>query len=134
MKQILEHINVSVKSLSPTEAFLTAALPDFQRRGGGFAPGYGPWIHVGNEQFYVSLTEVPDLPPGGNLSHAGFVVDDLEVLMERLSKAGYQPSLATALNSHPWRRRIYYEDGNGLEWEFVEYLTEDLAQRNDYSH
>ena len=134
MKQILEHINVSVSSLSPTEVFLTSAFPDFQRRGGGFAPGYGPWIHVGNEQFYVSLTEVPQRQAGGGFGHAGFVVEDLDALMERLSQAGYQPSLDTALNSHPWRRRIYYEDGNGLEWEFVQYLSDDVAQRNDYSH
>ncbi len=31
------------------------------------------------------------------------------------------------------RTRIYFLDGTGTEWEFVEYLSEDPAERNDYS-
>ena len=54
--------------------------------------------------------------------------------MARLAVAGMQPSDVSALDEHPYRRRVYYIDGNGLDWEFVEYLSEDLACRNDYSH
>jgi hypothetical protein len=53
--------------------------------------------------------------------------------MARLSAAGFEPADASALDSHPFRRRVYYIDGNGLDWEFVQYLSQDPAQRNDYS-
>jgi hypothetical protein len=35
------------------------------------------------------------------------------------------------ITDHPARRRIYYHDPEGNDWEFVEYRTTDPAQRND---
>ena len=61
------------------------------------------------------------------------VVDDIEALMSRLSAAGYEAADDSALDDHPHRRRVYYIDGNGLDWEFVEYRSEVDEERNDYS-
>lgn len=134
MKQILEHINLSVPSIAATEAFLLAALPEYRRRGEGSDPRFGPWVHIGDETSYISLTEMAGAPYPESFSHAGFCVADIGALRARLAEAGYQPSDEHAMQGHPYRQRIYFIDGNGLEWEFVQYLSADDGERNDYSH
>jgi hypothetical protein len=44
--------------------------------------------------------------------------------------AGYRDS--TPPNAHPHRRRLYFYDPEGNDWEFVQYLSQDPAERNDY--
>ena len=132
--QTLEHIHVNVSSIAATERFLKLAVPEYCPRGGGKARGYGEWLHIGTATNYIALTEVKGSKPIENLRHIGLVVDDIDALIQRLQAAGIEPSDASALDEHPHRRRVYYCDDNGLDWEFVEYLCEDPAQRNDYSH
>lgn len=131
--QILEHIHLSVASIEATERFLKLAIPQYAPRGGGVDPLYGKWLHIGTASNYIALTEVKGVGPIKNLRHIGLVTDDIDALVSRLQAAGIEPSDASALDGHSHRRRVYYCDDNGLEWEFVEYLTEDLALRNDYS-
>jgi len=59
-------------------------------------------------------------------------VQSVDEMMARLQQQGYQPDDVASLDSHPYRRRVYYLDGNGIEWEFIEYLSDDPAKRNDY--
>ena len=132
--RILEHIHVNVDSIEATESFLRAALPEIVRRGGGHADEYGEWVHLGTAREYIALTEVQGTQIPAELRHIGLVVDDVESLMTRLERAGFQPSDSSALDSNPYRRRVYYIDDNGLPWEFVQYLSEDATLRNDYSH
>lgn len=132
--QILEHIHISVASIEATERFLLLAVPQYSRRGGGEDQEYGEWLHIGTATNYIALTEVKDAKCSKNLRHIGLVVDDIDALIVRLQAAGIAPSDTSAMDGHPHRRRVYYCDGNGLDWEFVEYLCEDPAQRNDYSH
>jgi catechol 2,3-dioxygenase-like lactoylglutathione lyase family enzyme len=66
--------------------------------------------------------------PGVN--HLGFEVDDVEALRDRLKSAGYEDS--TVPNEHPYRKRVYFYDHEGNDWEFVQYLTNDPAKRNYY--
>ena len=54
-----------------------------------------------------------------------------EPVRERLKSAGYQDS--TPVNNHPYRKRIYFFDDDGNDWEFVQYLTDDPAKRHDYT-
>ena len=61
----------------------------------------------------------------------GFVVDDAEAVKRRCLEAGYKEGFVTG--PHPYRKRVYILDKEGLEWEFVEYLSEDVEKRNDYS-
>ena len=37
------------------------------------------------------------------------------------------------VDDHPARRRIYFYDPDGNDWEFIEYTSADPAMRNDYS-
>jgi uncharacterized glyoxalase superfamily protein PhnB len=57
-------------------------------------------------------------------------VDDVEALCERMKSAGYRES--TPPNKHPYRKRRYFYDAEGNDWEFVQYLSQDPAERNDY--
>lgn len=132
--QILEHIHVSVASIEATEQFLKLAVPEYCPRGGDVDPNYGRWLHIGTATNYIALTEVEGAKPIAGLRHIGMVVEDINALINRLQMAGIEPSDASALDEHPHRRRVYYCDDNGLDWEFVEYLSEDLSLRNDYSH
>ena len=66
--------------------------------------------------------------PGVN--HLGYEVDDVEALRERLQSAGYKDSTPT--NAHPHRKRLYFYDPEGNDWEFVQYLSPDPAERHDY--
>ena len=131
--QILEYIHVNVDSIAKTARFMVVAVPDYPMRGGGDAEGFGPWAHLGDESSYMALTEVRDSKVPAEIRHIGIVVDDVNALMERLAKAGFEPTDLSALNEHPSRKRVYYTDGNGLDWEFVQYLVETAAERNDYS-
>jgi hypothetical protein len=58
-------------------------------------------------------------------------VDDVEALRSRLRAAGYQENMLVP-NAHPYRKRLYFYDPEGNEWEFVEYLSDDPAKRHDY--
>jgi catechol 2,3-dioxygenase-like lactoylglutathione lyase family enzyme len=66
-----------------------------------------------------------------DLNHLGFEVDDVEAVRTRLASAGYRDS--TTPNAHPHRKRIYFEDADGNDWEFVQYTSADPAERNDYA-
>lgn len=131
--QKLEHIHLGVRSLKQAEVFLKAALPEYKRRGGGYTEGFGKWVHLGEADNYIALTETEVEPDSKFLRHVGFEVDDVEEVMARLSAAGFEPSDPSALDDHRFRRRVYYRDANAIHWEFVQYLTDDLNQRNEYS-
>lgn len=133
----LEHANLSVVNTEEMERFLLAAFPDFRRRGEGTDGQGRPWRHVGNDRFYVALQTVPanrHRTPYGNetgLNHLGWEVDDLTALEARMKAAGFEPNLAA--DDHPARNRRYFYDPDGNDWEFVEYLSDDVDERNDYS-
>jgi uncharacterized glyoxalase superfamily protein PhnB len=57
-------------------------------------------------------------------------VDDVEALCDRMKSAGYGDS--TPPNAHPHRKRRYFYDSEGNDWEFVEYLSQNPTERNDY--
>ena len=134
----LEHANLNVNDADAITRFITTALPGYRVRGAGTdGPGGRPWRHVGDDDNYLALTQVGsasshapyDQEPG--LNHLGFEVDDVDALETRLRKAGFEPNLRE--DAHPARRRIYFHDPEGNDWEFVQYLTSDIDQRNDYS-
>ena len=127
-----------------SSSYLIAAFPGWRIRGRGNEPYAGiarEWVHVGDDEDYLALTayDVPSDQKGEprdlkstapGLAHLGFVVTSIDRLVERLAKKGYEPSVWGA--DHPARRRVYYIEGDGLEFEFVEYLTKDVKERNRY--
>ena len=135
----LEHANVSVRDVESTIRFLQTAFPDFRIRGEGTSPIGARWVHVGNDGAYLALNEATDdapepwVPYAGKpgLNHLGFEVDDVAALRDRLRAAGYRDT--TVPNDHPARTRVYFNDDDGNDWEFVEYHVDDPAKRHDYS-
>ncbi len=133
----LEHANLIVRDIDAAVRFVTAAFPDFRVRREGMHQGRR-WLHVGTDDTYLALNQATAEPaeawepysgkPG--LNHLGYEVDDVEALRARLAQAGFEES--TVPNSHPHRRRVYFYDADGNDWEFVQYFSDDPAERNDY--
>lgn len=133
----LDHANLTVRDVEVMTAFLQTAFPDFRIRSEG-RHNNRRWRHVGNDDTYLTLNESDNDPaeawvpysgkPG--LNHLGYEVDDAEGLRTRMVAAGYDDS--TVPNSHPHRTRVYFHDPEGNDWEFVQYYSDDPAERNDY--
>jgi len=133
----LEHANVAVRDVEAIAAFLRTAFPEFRVRREGAIDGRR-WMHLGTDDTYIALNEASAEPaepwepysgkPG--INHLGYEVDDAGAVRRRLAAAGYENT--TYPNSHPHRKRVYFHDPEGNDWEFVEYLSDDPAERNDY--
>lgn len=133
----LEHANLIVRDVDATVRFLQTAFPEFRIRRDGRSNDRR-WLHIGTDETYIALNEASVKPgerwqpysgfPGVN--HLGYEVDDVDRLRARLRAAGYRDS--TVPNNHPHRKRVYFYDPDGNDWEFVQYLSDDPAQRNDY--
>lgn len=134
----LEHANVCVREIEPMILFLRTAFPDFRVRGEGTSRDGTRWVHLGTDDTYIALGQArTDLarrwsPYSGEpgVNHLAYEVDDVESLSARLKAGGYRES--TPSNAHPHRRRVYFYDPEGNDWEFVQYFSRNLAERNDY--
>jgi catechol 2,3-dioxygenase-like lactoylglutathione lyase family enzyme len=133
----LEHANLFVKDIEGMIRFLQTAFPEFRVRGEGICNGCR-WVHLGTDETYLSLNQAYAEPekawtpyrglPGVN--HLAYEIDDVEALCKRMKLAGYRDS--TPPNKHPHRMRRYFYDAEGNDWEFVQYLSKDPSERNDY--
>ena len=138
MSMRIEHANLAVRDVDEMIRFLQSAFPDFRVRREGKSWQGARWVHVGTDDTYIALNEASCelaerwVPYSGRpgLNHLGYAVDDVEALRVRLAGAGYRDS--TVPNHHPHRKRVYFRDAEGNDWEFVEYLAEAAADRNDY--
>jgi len=131
----LEHANISVKSIERAIDFIQTAFPTFKVRGGGETNGR-KWIHIGSKGSYLAYNQdglpkqdTPYVHQG--INHLGFVVGDVAGIAKRLSEAGYQRNYPKQVQ--PTRIRDYFLDDDGNEYEFVQYLTNDIEARNDYN-
>jgi catechol 2,3-dioxygenase-like lactoylglutathione lyase family enzyme len=137
MKPYLEHLNLTVVDVDRTIQCLQTAMPELEVRGGGTGEKCKRWAHVGTDATYLSLEDRGAEGPGPHqpyvhpgLNHIGFVVDDVEEVRGRLCAAGYKS--AKDEMGHPQRKRIYFYDDDNNEFEFIEYLSAEPAERNDY--
>lgn len=136
MKVYLEHANISVSSLKEGIRFFKTAFPHFYIRGKG-GTGNDEWVHFGTQETYVALNaavvlkEEDDRYVRAGFNHLGYVVDDSQALAQRLTDAGYKRSYPR--QEQRSRIREYFFDHDGNEYEFVEYLTENWSERNDYN-
>ena len=134
----LEHANLCVRDLDAMLHFLQIAFPDFRIRADHTDSDGARWVHVGTDDCYLALTAAWEQgesvfhPYSGlpGVDHLGFEVDDAAALRERMLAAGYEES--TVPNHHPHRKRVYFLDPEGNDWEFVQYLSDVPAERNDY--
>ena len=134
----LEHANLTVRDIEGMIRFLQTAFPEFKVRGEGKSSDGSRWMHVGTQETYIALSPAKTEPdkrwapyrgvPG--INHLAYEVDDIEALCERMKSAGYRDS--TPSTAHPYRKRRYFYDPEGNDWEFVQYLSQDPAERNNY--
>jgi catechol 2,3-dioxygenase-like lactoylglutathione lyase family enzyme len=136
MAVYLEHANLTVRDLDEAIRFLRTAIPEFSVRHRDIANGR-EWAHVGNAETYIALTAAPERAGRPEayeklgVNHIGFVVEDARAVARALREAGFREGMKA--DPHPYRHRIYFHDADDNEWEFVEYFTDRLEQRNDYS-
>ena len=139
MSTKLEHANLCVDDIDGMIKFLQTALPDFIIRHDETGIDGDRWVHIGNDTTYIALNnstqkESSDWTPysgRSGVNHLGYMVDNAEQVRSRLLAADYIES--TIENNHPFRKRVYFYDHEGRDWEFVEYLSENLEERNDYT-
>ena len=135
----LEHANLCVRDIEGMLRFLRTAFPDFRVRADRTDAHGSRWIHFGDHDSYLALTAAT---PGAErewepysgvpgVNHLGFEVQDADALRERMLAAGYEESTVT--NNHPFRKRVYFYDLEGNDWEFVEYLSVAPQERHDYA-
>lgn len=135
----IEHLNLVVRDIPRSLAFYGAALPHWWVRGEGEQDWYGThrrWLHFGDDYNYLTLN---DHGQGENrdlqgttvgLAHFGLEVSDLDAVVARLAKAGFQK--AKPGSDDPHRKNVYFIDPDGFEVEFVEYTSDHPAERNLY--
>lgn len=137
---MLEHLNLTVDDLEATTRFILTALPSWRLRGQGEMDWYGKriaWRHVGDDHFYLALQEGGEgAAPAWDshqlgAKHVGFVVPDVKALVQRLVQAGFPLDHWGA--DVPTRLSAYLMAPGGLQCEFVEYRTDDLAARQSYT-
>ncbi len=138
MSARLEHANLGVRDLDEMMRFLKTAFLDFRIRGEGLNRDGTRWVHFGTDETYLALNQssrelTQSFAPYQGLpgvNHLAYEVEDVDAVRRRLAAAGYQDS--TVPNAHPHRKRVYFSDREGNDWEFVEYLSRDSSERHDY--
>lgn len=144
-KARLEHANLMVTGIDETANFLLAAFPHWSIRGEGGGEWYGVprrWAHIGDDYNYITLNEffgpkashkpqrdLAGTDPG--LAHLAFEVDDLDAIVSRLNKIGYESH--NLGEDHPHRRNNYFKTKEGIEFEFVQYFSDKPEERNLYA-
>ena len=131
----LEHANLCVSDIDGMIKFLQTALPDFIIRHDETDNDSDRWVHIGNDKTYITLNNSTQkdssdwAPYSGKpgVNHLGYMVDNVEQTRNRLRAGGYIES--TVENNHPFRKRLYFCDPEGRDWEFVEYLSEKLRRK-----
>lgn len=134
----IEHINLVVRNIEKSLAFYRAAFPHWYVRSEGTSEWYGKsrrWLHFGDDFQYLAFSdngesENRDLTGHQiGLAHFAFETSCLLALTNRLSEAGF--TLSKPGTDNKYRMNSYYIDPAGFEVEFVEYLTDVPAQRNN---
>ena len=146
MKSYVEHANITVTNLDRAIEFFALALPDFAVRK-RWTIDDKEWAHVGTDSSYVALNTPLDKsrfasPEArqsarktlGGFNHVGFVVEDVAATRERLLEGGFKGGYnGGQIIEHPHRRSAYLLDADGNEFEFMQYLTDNIAERNSYA-
>lgn len=138
----LEHANITVPDIDAAISFLSVVAPDFVIRKQSLSDKGFRWAHFGNDDFYIALQEPdrsvqqeqPAYPHTTyrniGINHLGLVVEDLSAVEQRLREKGYRQGMITPDES--FRKRIYYFDLAGFEWELIEYFSDQADEKNLY--
>ena len=133
----LEHANITVSNLQEAIKFFQTAFPHFKIRGGGNE--MREWIHFGDDDTYIAINQAKqnDLKADKNydkigINHLGFVVQDVEEIANNLLNNGYKRDYPKQVEQ--FRIRDYFADADGNQYEFVQYLSEVVQEKNSYSN
>ncbi|MEM7258590.1 MAG: glyoxalase, partial [Pseudomonadota bacterium] len=111
--------------------FIGLIAPDFMVRHDAISERGYRWVHVGNQHCYIALQEMhpghtgkPAREPYVNfgVNHLCFRIDNAVGVEQRLLAAGYRQNGPMILDTH--RIRLYFFDDMGMEWELVEYTSD----------
>lgn len=132
-KIYLEHANITVSNLSAAIHFFQTAFPDFRIRAKGAERR--EWVHLGNDTTYIAINQfdgekIIDRENYDDLgiNHIGFVVEDVNAIANQLTDAGYKRDYPR--QEEKFRTREYFADSDGNEYEFVQYLSDSIEERN----
>jgi len=116
--------------------FIQIVAPDFKVRKDVKLPTSYRWVHIGNDECYFALQEAHLGSEPENLqktyknygvNHIAIVVDDLLKVESDLVRYGYKRSIETPIEKY--RKRLYFFDNFGFEWELVEYNSQDPDEK-----
>ena len=127
----VEHANITVNNLDRGIDLYKTAFPDFKIRGGGWSNGR-KWIYLGNEESYIALNESLESInySSSGINHLDFVVENIQIVTDRLIAAGYKRNYLKAIEG--FRIRDYFADDDGNQYEFIEYLSNKIEEKNKY--
>jgi hypothetical protein len=132
----IEHVNITVPNIDAAVSFLKIIAPDFEIKKDEKPLNDKRWMHIGNNEFYFALQEahIDATPLKANqtyinygFNHIGLVVNNINDIEKNLIKAGYNKGIDTPIET--FRKRIYYYDNAGFEWELVEYTSENAEDK-----
>ncbi len=135
----LEHANITVPSIDAAIRFLNIVAPDFRVRADEYRDDHYRWAHIGNDYNYLALQEPNEKVDAEDrrnpyydigINHLALTVSGVEDIKAKLELAGYRVN--GDMQSEPFRKRVYFWDEAGFEWELVEYFTDDAAKRYIY--
>lgn len=135
----IEHANITVPDIDEAIRFIKIIAPDFVVRKDCSPEESYRWVHIGNDEYYFALQEAhldanPTYPrmayKNFGVNHISIVVDDLDKIESKLVEAGYKRSIETPKESY--RRRLYFYDDMGFEWELIEYSSNEPNKKFHY--
>jgi len=132
----LEHANITVSNLKKAIHFFQVAFPHFKIRGGG--NDTKEWVHLGDDVTYLALNEAVEKQDRNEknysklgVNHIGFVVDDVEEITTRLLETGYERDYPKEVEK--FRIRDYFADSDGNQYEFIQYLSNRIEEKNSFN-
>ncbi len=135
----LEHFNITVPDIDAAIGFIGIIAADFKVRRDELSERGYRWVHIGNEQSYIALQEpypgIESMAPletyrNLGVNHIGLVIEDAARVEKKLLAKGYKPN--GPMLAEPHRKRLYFYDRAGFEWELVEYLSDNFDEKYHY--
>jgi len=135
----IEHANLTVPDIDAAMDFLKTVAPEFRVMHDAISDSGTRWVHFGAGGTYLALEQPHDkaLPSSLNpryqnygINHLGLIVADMTAVKARLEARGYHEGHIPEIT--PARIRRYFYDAAGMEWELVEYLSDDPDLRYHY--
>ncbi|ARV07981.1 glyoxalase [Polaribacter sp. SA4-10] len=132
----IEHVNITVPDIDAAVSFLKIVAPDFKIMKDEKPLNDKRWMHIGNNEYYFALQEahLGANPKKQNqtyinygCNHIGLVVNNIDAIEKKLIKARYNKGIDTPIEK--FRKRIYYYDNAGFEWELVEYSSKNTEDK-----